>query len=71
MIKTYDWALDNNPSRELSGNHLGLATTKTYEYLRDGIWIMHVRAMNTAGQWGPTAHRTIRVDGTPPKSALP
>jgi hypothetical protein len=32
----------------------------------DGTWYFHVRAGDAAGNWGPTTHRKIMIDATPP-----
>ena len=33
-------------------------------------WYLHVRALNAQGQWGPTAHRKVRVDAHAPQVSL-
>jgi hypothetical protein len=39
---------------------------KEFDTLSDGVMYFHLRYQNDAG-WGPTAHRKIQVDKTPPE----
>jgi hypothetical protein len=40
------------------------------EGLKDGIWFLHVRAVNESGMWGETGHSRIVVDTTPPRITI-
>ncbi|MEW1721446.1 DNRLRE domain-containing protein [Streptomyces sp. NPDC093109] len=44
----------NSTSGSVTGNH------------SEGTWYLHVRAVDAAGNWGPTAHYRFSVDTTPP-----
>jgi hypothetical protein len=69
-VTDYHWALDQSPDTIPAGLHLGLTTSKTYEGLADGIWYLHVRAMDETGAWGEAGQRMIHVDATPPQVSL-
>ena len=69
-ISGYTWLLDQTADTIPNEVNKGLVTTKSFDALADGIWYMHVRAVSTGGQWSETAHRTVRVDVTPPEIAL-
>jgi hypothetical protein len=45
----------------------GLISNQKYEDVEDGEWYFHIRWRSQAG-WGPTTHRKVLVDTTPPKS---
>ena len=34
-------------------------TAKAFEGLTTGLWFLHVRAVDGAGNWGPTSHYAI------------
>ena len=38
----------------------------SYTGKADGVWYFHVRAVNAAGDGGPTSTREVRIDVTPP-----
>lgn len=42
------------------------AGTWTQSNIGDGTWYLHVRAVDTLGNWGATGHYTVKVDGTNP-----
>ncbi|MBK3572962.1 hypothetical protein JHN63_03805 [Streptomyces sp. MBT65] len=43
------------------------STTASYSgTFTEGTWYLHVRAVNSAGTWGPTAHYRVTVDTTAP-----
>jgi hypothetical protein len=49
----------------------GAATSKSYSGLASGVWYFHVRAVDAAGNWGPAAHRSLRVDTVAPETSCP
>ncbi|MBM4430077.1 MAG: DUF11 domain-containing protein, partial [Chloroflexi bacterium] len=69
-VDGYRWFLDKVPGTIPARLNLGLATTHTYQGLRDGVWYLHVRARSDGGEWSDTAHRAIRVDVNPPQVRL-
>ena len=69
-IASYDWVIDHDAGTVPPGTPRGSDTHKTFYQLADGIWTMHVRAMNDAHEWGDAGHRTIRIDTNAPKVAL-
>ena len=66
----YRWYLDKAPDTVPDGPAQGARQTETYYGLADGTWYLHVRAMNTNGEWSETAHRQIRIDRRPPEVTL-
>lgn len=42
------------------------STSGTYTASSDGIWYLHVRARDAAGNWGATAHYRVQVDTVAP-----
>ncbi len=42
----------------------------TYEDLADGTYYFHIRPHDRAGNWGPTMHRAIIIDGTAPTGTM-
>jgi lipoprotein-anchoring transpeptidase ErfK/SrfK len=65
-VAGYSYRLDSAPR----GNALAeLRTTQpsvTLSGLTSGTWYMHVRALDHAGNWGPSRTYPIRIDVTPP-----
>ncbi len=57
--------LTESPSSTLGNTSDGVIQTKTYDKLADGMHYFHIKLQNSVG-WGPTAHRKIFVDKTPP-----
>ena len=41
----------------------------SYTGKADGVWYFHVRAVNAAGEGGPTSTREVRIDVTPPATS--
>jgi hypothetical protein len=38
---------------------MGEAAAKSFEDLTTGLWFLHVRALDGAGNWGPVSHYAI------------
>ena len=69
VVAAYAWVLDHKPTTDPRGSR-GLTTTATYNNVGDGDWYVHVRALTAQGEWGPTAHRKVRVDAHAPQVSL-
>ena len=61
-IAGYKWVMDQNPAGEASVGYPYPDTSKAYEGLADGVRYFHVRAVDRAGNWGPTSTRAVRID---------
>jgi alpha-tubulin suppressor-like RCC1 family protein/peptidoglycan/xylan/chitin deacetylase (PgdA/CDA1 family) len=61
-IAGYKWVLDQNPAGEASIGYPYPDTSKAYTGLTDGVRYFHVRAVDRAGNWGPTSTRAVRID---------
>jgi hypothetical protein len=61
----YSYAVDTSattvPDTVSDGTTASYGTTKA-----EGTWYLHVRAVDAAGTWGPTAHYRFTVDTTAP-----
>ncbi|MDQ3756444.1 MAG: hypothetical protein M3394_01150 [Actinomycetota bacterium] len=65
-IDGYSWVLDRIPETTPDTTSEGTATSHSWTGLADGVWSFHVRARHATGTWGPTVHRTVRIDTTAP-----
>lgn len=63
-ISGYSYVLDEFGDTTPDTVSEGTAATRSYTGLADGVHWFHVRALNGAGQWGPTVRRAVRVDST-------
>ena len=68
-INGYAVAFDHNPTTALAQTITTTTLTDLRSSVPDGIWYLHVAAVNTAGTWGATANYKGMIDGTAP--ALP
>lgn len=59
--------LTESPSSTLGNTSDGVIQSKTYDKLADGKHYFHIKLQNSVG-WGPTAHRSVLVDKTPPST---
>lgn len=69
-VSGYTWTLDANATTAAPMNGESYTTSTSYSSLTDGVWYFHARARDGAGNWGVTAHRTVRVDTTAPSGTL-
>lgn len=69
-VAGYRWYLDHQPGTVPEPPGQGNLQTTTYYDLGDGEWYLHVRAMNSDGEWSDTAHRRIRIDRNAPEVEL-
>lgn len=65
-ISGYSYVLDASATTTPDTTQEGTATGLTTQTPTNGVWYFHVRALDAMGWWGTAAHRTIRVDTTPP-----
>ena len=65
-VTGYSFAIDQRPDTAPVAASLGAVTSASFPGLVDGAWYFHVRAVDAAGNWGPTQHHLVRVDVTPP-----
>lgn len=65
-IAGYKWVMDQNPAGEASMGYPYPDTSKAYTGIADGVRYFHVRAVDRAGNWGPTSTRAVRIDTAVP-----
>jgi hypothetical protein len=65
-IVAYSYLLDSKPTTVPDIQIDGTSGSATYAGVGDGLWYFHVRAVDAAGNWGPSSHLGVRIDGSPP-----
>jgi lipoprotein-anchoring transpeptidase ErfK/SrfK len=65
-VEGYSYRLDGDAKGEARPEVRTSQPTVTLNGLDSGAWYMHVRALDNAGNWGPSVTFPIRVDVTPP-----
>jgi lipoprotein-anchoring transpeptidase ErfK/SrfK len=65
-VAGYSYRLDDDAKGEAHPEVRTNDTTITLSGITTGTWYFHVRALDHAGNWGPTATYPVRVDVTPP-----
>lgn len=65
-ITGYSYRLDADPHGAARPELRTAQPTITLTGLQTGHWYFHVRALDRAGNWGPSATLPIRLDVTPP-----
>ncbi|MCE5203596.1 MAG: hypothetical protein LLG24_05240, partial [Actinomycetia bacterium] len=68
-VAGYSYVLDHDPSTTPPPTGMDAATSKSYTGVADGVWHFHVRAVDTAGNWGPAEHVEVWIDTTPPETS--
>ncbi len=58
-IAGYSYVLDQEPATVPPEKSQGHTAAKSFEGLKTGLWFLHVRAVDGAGNWGPPAHYAI------------
>jgi hypothetical protein len=58
-ISAYSYVLDQEPTTDPALESMGDSGAKSFENLKSGLWFFHVRALDGAGNWGPTSHYAI------------
>jgi len=69
-VAGYTWTIDTNATTAAPMIGESDTTSTSYSALADGVWYIHVRARDGAGNWGVTAHRAIRIDTTAPSGTF-
>jgi len=67
----YSYVLDRSSGTVPPEVNLGSATTASYAALPAGRWYFHVRAVNSAGVWGPANHYELEIDNAAPMLSQP
>jgi len=62
-ITGYSYVLDQEPATVPPAESMGASVAKTFEGLEKGLWFLHLRACDGAGNWGPTDHYAIMHAG--------
>jgi hypothetical protein len=60
-IDAYSYVLDQVSGTTPDTISEGVATSKGYQDLADGVYYFHIRARDVAGNWGSVTHRRIGV----------
>lgn len=55
-IAGYSWVLDQEPATDPPTQNMGDKVAMTFSDLKQGLWFLHLRAVDGAGNWGPTTH---------------
>jgi RHS repeat-associated protein len=70
-IAAYSYTLDQQPATIPGAHSMGRSTQARFGPLTSGVWWLHVRAVDGAGNWGTTAHYPVIVDMLPPIALAP
>ncbi|HEX2040405.1 MAG TPA: hypothetical protein VHF47_11815 [Acidimicrobiales bacterium] len=62
----WSFHLDQQSSSTPDDTPEGTLNWQPFPNLTDGEHTLHVKQKNNAGTWGSSAHRTVRIDATPP-----
>jgi len=62
-IAGYSWVIDQQPATEAPEQNMGDKVAMTFSDLTKGLWFLHLRAVDGAGNWGPTIHYGIMHAG--------
>ncbi len=63
-IAGYSYLIDQAPATEPPAESMGDSAAKSFDDLKTGLWFLHVRAVDGAGNWGPASHYAIMHSGT-------
>ncbi len=62
-VSGFSYVLDQEPATEPPAESMGNTAAKSFDGLKTGLWFLHVRAVDGAGNWGPAAHYAIMHSG--------
>ncbi|MHB8706446.1 MAG: OmpL47-type beta-barrel domain-containing protein, partial [Coriobacteriia bacterium] len=65
-IAGYSYVLDQSPGTNPTTATSNPATTTSFTDKADGTWYMHVRAVDTLGNWGTALHLQVNIDTVAP-----
>lgn len=66
----YSYCIDRLSAMDPDGSVDSAAGSAQFSGLDDGVWYFHVRAIDRAGNVGPTTHRSVRIDTTAPIGSI-
>jgi len=69
-VSGYSYSLDSVASGVPDTVSEGTSTNVSVAVTADGVWYLHVRALDAAGNWGSAASRKITVDRTAPSAPV-
>jgi hypothetical protein len=69
-IAGYAKTFDQNPATVLAHTIATTSTTDTRSGITDGIWYLHVAAVNNAGTWSPDTTYQVKIDATAPAAPV-
>lgn len=69
-IKGYSYTLDGSATTTPDTILDGTGTSMSYSGLSGGTWYFHVRAVDLAGNWGPTSHFHVNISIAEPSPSL-
>lgn len=62
-IAGYSYVIDRDPTTEPPAQSMGPTAATSFDGLEEGLWFLHVRALDGAGNWGSTRHYAIMHAG--------
>jgi hypothetical protein len=65
-IAGYSWTLDQTATSTPDEVVDGTGTRASFTDVADGVWYLHVRARDAAGNWGAAQHAEVRIDAGRP-----
>ncbi|UCE19791.1 MAG: T9SS type A sorting domain-containing protein, partial [Gemmatimonadota bacterium] len=69
-IAGFSSVLSNVPDLIPNETNQGPEDSQQYFDVDDGVWYFHCRAVDGAGNWGPTDHFSVRIDATDPDAPI-
>ena len=69
-VSGYSYTFDQSAATVPDAVLEGAGTSVSFPVASDGIWFLHVRAVDAAGNWGSTTHVGITSDRTAPPSPV-
>ena len=67
-IVGYSYVLDQNTGTTPDTIYDTTGLSASYVGISDGTWFFHVRALDSAGNWGPAGHYQINIDTATPNA---
>jgi len=64
-IAGYSWVLDQKEDTVPPEEIMGTKTETSFSLVAPGTWWFHLRAVDNAGNWGESAHRSVLVASSP------
>ncbi|KKM75540.1 hypothetical protein LCGC14_1389220, partial [marine sediment metagenome] len=70
-VSGYSFMVDRNPASMPDAISEGPSNTVLYNNLANGIWYMHVRAVDRYGNWSQARHFRVNIDSYKPRTFAP